>query len=239
MRPPVVDESLDYQRYLELDTLLSLQRPRSAGREPERVRLSEHFFIVVHQASELWLRQLLLDLDHAADALRAAHLEPAVEHLARAGRVFDLLHAHIEVLDSLPADCFARFRPYLGTASGAQSEQFAEVERAVGFGSREAPVVTALRTVAGAPLAEACRLDRRLLDVVDALLDISAAYWRWKVAHLACVVRMLGPLRGTGGTTGAEYLASRVRYPFPDLRDVRREATAEVRSALATASSTS
>ncbi|QFZ17890.1 tryptophan 2,3-dioxygenase family protein [Saccharothrix syringae] len=224
MNRQVVDQGLDYQRYLELDTLLSLQRPRAEGREPDRVHLAEHFFIVVHQASELWLRQLLLDLDRAVDAVAGGRLDAAAEYLARVSHVFGLLQAHIEVLDRLPPDCFTRFRPYLGTASGAQSVQFAEVERVMGFGSGEAPVVAALRRAAGdRGLAEACLRDDRFLAVVDLLLEISGSYWRWKAAHLACVVRMLGAARGTGGTTGAEYLASRVRYPFPELRDARRE----------------
>ncbi|MGM1058262.1 tryptophan 2,3-dioxygenase family protein [Saccharothrix sp. Mg75] len=215
---PVVDEDLDYRRYLELDALLSLQRPRVAGRETDRVRLAEHFFIVVHQTSELWLRQLLLDLDLGVDALRAARPRLAAEHLLRVGRVFDLLRSHIDVLDRLPADCFARFRPYLGTASGAQSEQFADVERALGFGRGPAPVLEALHAAtAGTTLAEACRRDPAYRQVVDALHDIAACYRRWKTAHLECVHRLVGAHRGTGGTTGADYLAARVRSPFPDL----------------------
>lgn len=216
-----------YRGYLALDTLLSLQKPLAAGREPDRVTSAEHFFIVVHQASELWLAQLLLDLDLAADALHTAAPQVAAEHLARAADVFDVLHRHVEVLDRLPGDCFARFRPYLGTASGAQSTQFAALERALGFGPDTAPIMTALdlaTTAAGTTLTGACHPESPFRPVVDALLDIARMYWRWKVAHLSCVTRLLGDLSGTGGTTGAHYLASRIRWPFPDLLTARREA---------------
>ena len=52
--------------------------------------MAEHLFIVVHQASELWLAQLLLDLDLAANALRRAP-ETAVEHVERAADLFRVL----------------------------------------------------------------------------------------------------------------------------------------------------
>ncbi|MGJ5694940.1 tryptophan 2,3-dioxygenase family protein, partial [Streptomyces pratensis] len=50
---------LKYQNYLELDTLLSLQKPRAAGSDAlKSTVLSEQFFIIAHQASELWLSQI-------------------------------------------------------------------------------------------------------------------------------------------------------------------------------------
>ncbi|WP_026424641.1 tryptophan 2,3-dioxygenase family protein, partial [Actinokineospora inagensis] len=67
----------DYQDYLALDTLLDLQRPRVPATEGPRVHAAEHFFIIVHQASELWVAQLLLDLDHATTTLRDGQYDTA------------------------------------------------------------------------------------------------------------------------------------------------------------------
>ena len=51
--------SLTYATYLKLDKLLSLQQPISV--EPKH---NETLFIVVHQATELWFKQILHELDH-------------------------------------------------------------------------------------------------------------------------------------------------------------------------------
>jgi len=55
---------VNYQSYLSLDELLSLQRPRSSPEHPD-----EMLFIVVHQASELWFKAILHDLDGLVGSL--------------------------------------------------------------------------------------------------------------------------------------------------------------------------
>jgi tryptophan 2,3-dioxygenase len=220
-------DHVDYQSYLCLDTLLSLQRPRVPVEESDRVRSAEQFFIVVHQASELWVAQLLLDLDLAALALRHDDPATAAEHLERAADVFGVLRAQIDVLDRLPVACFTRFRPYLGTASGAQSRQFAELERTLGLGPDPSSLTTALEeavTANGTTLAEVCRSDGPLRRVVTAMSTIARRHRAWKTAHLAVASRMLADRPGTGGTSGTRYLAGRVRLPFPELHAAHREA---------------
>ncbi|MFJ6676575.1 tryptophan 2,3-dioxygenase family protein [Actinosynnema sp. NPDC091369] len=227
--------TLDYSGYLCLDALLSLQRPQAPaevsdpGSDPgsDAVRSAEHLFIVVHQASELWMAQLLLDLDLAASALRRGSADTAAEHVERAAALFGVLRAQLDVLDRLPPACFARFRPYLGTASGAQSRQFAALERALGFGPTEPPLATALAeaaAAAGVTLPEVWRSGGPLRRVADAMSAVARGYRDWQAGHLAVVRRMLGDLPGTGGTAGARYLASRVRLAFPGLHAARHEA---------------
>lgn len=231
-----------YCDYLELDTLLTLQRPRVPASQG-RVRAAEHFFIVVHQSCELWLAQILLDLDHATAALSALSTLPAprvaeelaLEHLTRVAEAFDVLHEQVLALDRLTYHCFARFRPYLGTASGAQSAQFQELDRKLGVGTGASPVATAFAAAvsgAGLTLVEVCRADLgsgALHRIVEVLLDIGQSYWRWKIAHLAVVYRMLGDSGGTAGTSGADYLARRVAMPFPEMRHAQQSAPVDER----------
>jgi tryptophan 2,3-dioxygenase len=220
-----------YSDYLKLNTLLALQRPRVPIRE-SRVHAAEHFFIVAHQSCELWLAQILLDLGHATDALSRPRVaaELALEHLSRIADIFDVLHKELLALEQLSSYCFAQFRPYLGTASGAQSAQFHELDRKLGLGPGPSPVTTALIaavTSAGLDLADVCRNDLGagvFHRIVNALLDIGQSYWRWKVAHLALVSKLLGDIGGTAGTSGAGYLTRRLRLPFPELRKARRQA---------------
>ena len=219
--------TLDYSGYLCLDTLLSLQRPKAPAEESDAVRSAEHLFIVVHQASELWLAQLLLDLDLAASALRRGDPATAAEHVERAADLFGVLRAQLDALDRLPPASFARFRRYLGTASGAQSRQFAALERVLGLGPTAGPLAGALAeavAAAGVTLPEACRPGGPLRRVVDGLSAVAHGYRDWQAGHLAVVRRMLDEQPGTGGTTGARYLAARVRLAFPELHAARREA---------------
>lgn len=221
---------MHYREYVELDRLLSLQHPRVPAGQPSRVRAAEHFFIVSHQSCELWLAQILLDLDCATEALSAPDVagELALEHLSRVADILSVLHDQVMVLDRLPSHCFARFRPYLGTASGAQSAQFHELDHKLGLADEESPVERAFLgavIAGGLELDDVCRADLNagvLHRIIDALLDIAQGYWRWKIAHLSLVSRLLGDIGGTAGTSGADYLARHLRMPFPDLRRSRK-----------------
>lgn len=221
---------MHYREYLELDALLSLQHPRVPAGQGHRVWAAEHFFIVGHQCCELWLCQVLLDLDSATDALTAPNIagELALEHLSRVVHVFGVLYEQVVVLDRLPSRCFARFRPYLGSASGAQSTQFRELDRRLGVTSAGSPIERAFLSAVAASeleLSDLCRTELAagvLHRIIDTLLDIAQNYWQWKIAHLSLVSRLLGDIGGTAGTSGAAYLTQHVQLPFPDLRHARK-----------------
>ena len=61
---------LDYGRYLALDELLACQRPISPSHD-------EMLFIVIHQATELWIKLMLHELDAARGLIAADELAPA------------------------------------------------------------------------------------------------------------------------------------------------------------------
>jgi tryptophan 2,3-dioxygenase len=118
-------EPMTYGRYLCLDELLGLQRPLSASHD-------ETLFIVIHQASELWLKLCLHELQSARAALAADDLRPALKMLARAVRVQEQLAQSWSVLDTMtPAD-YLSFRESLGTSSGFQSHQYRLLEFVLG-----------------------------------------------------------------------------------------------------------
>ncbi|MEV6315543.1 tryptophan 2,3-dioxygenase family protein [Streptomyces sp. NPDC051776] len=217
-----------YSEYLRVNTLLSLQQPLSSGTEDRAVVLAEHFFIVTHQSCELWLKQLVADLEGVVDTLASASgtadLELSEELLRRADGVLRVLHEQVLVLDRLPLRHFAKFRPFLGNASGAQSEQFAVLTRLIGDNRRagalyEAFVAAAARSCLS--VTQVCRLGPGaggLHRVAEALLDVGDGLWRWKVAHLALMSRMVGGERGTGGSNGVDHLMRRITLPFSELR---------------------
>src|SRR5438128_8825528 len=128
-------DKLTYISYLCLDQILNAQHPVAPNEQGPAVRAAEHFFIVTHQAFELWFKQLLLDLADAAVLLPppTSDVELALDHLQRAKSVLRLLVQQMVLFDHLSPRSFLAFRPYLGSASGSESSQFRDVQRALGL----------------------------------------------------------------------------------------------------------
>src|SRR5215210_2749050 len=177
----IVDE-VTYARYLALDKILDAQHPIAPTTLGAGVRAAEHFFIVVHQAFELWFKQELLDLASAERALRPPDADPelALDHLQRVAAIHRLLGQQMVLFDHLSPRSFLAFRPYLGQASGSESAQFHAVEQALGLSGRgSSDLYEAFREVlerAGLTLEALYRDPSRagvLYRVAEALVDIS------------------------------------------------------------------
>ena len=72
-------ESQSYGQYLGLDQLLSVQKPVS-------VEHDEMLFIIIHQASELWMKLCLHELTAARDHISSRRSGPVVSRCWRASR---------------------------------------------------------------------------------------------------------------------------------------------------------
>jgi tryptophan 2,3-dioxygenase len=114
---------LTYGGYLKLPELLGLQQLLSDPPVHD-----ELLFIVVHQAYELWFKQLLFELESVRDRLFAADTERARHSLTRIHAIERVLIEHIEVLETMSPQDFLAFRDHLAPASGFQSAQFRELE---------------------------------------------------------------------------------------------------------------
>ena len=140
-----------YPTYLQLDKILDAQTPLGPVSLGSTVRAAEQFFIVVHQAFELWFKQVLTDLECSREALGAQPREPerALDHLLRVASIFRLLHQQMVLFDHLSPHSFLAFRPYLGTASGSESEQWRQVQKALGLrGQARSPLSDLLESAA-------------------------------------------------------------------------------------------
>jgi tryptophan 2,3-dioxygenase len=220
---------LTYSTYLHLNQLLALQAPVGPPSMPMHAQAAEHFFIVVHQAFELWFKQQLLDLQCAADALTSDDTEVAVEHLLRVAAIQRLLNDQMVLLDHLPPRSFLEFRPSLGTASGSESGQFHKVQHALGLRSLdESPVWVAFQGSldrAGLDLDTLYRDPSRcgaLYRVAEAMVDISEMNWLMAAMHVRTADRAIGDRPGTAGTSGVSYLMEALKEKaFPALWAVR------------------
>ena len=119
------DAQLSYGTYLQLESLLSLQQPRSPAHD-------ELMFIVVHQASELWLKLAIAELAAAMTEIGRGNPGPAFKMLSRVSRIQVQLTESWAVLSTLtPAD-YSAFRQSLGQSSGFQSYQYRQLEFMLG-----------------------------------------------------------------------------------------------------------
>jgi len=158
-------EAMSYADYLQLDTLLDAQHPRS-----EPPHHDELLFIVQHQTTELWLKLILHELRAVRDYLDADLVHQALKCLARVKHIQRTLTEQWSVLATLTPNEYAEFRGTLGTASGLQSAQYRAVEFILGNKNEHMLKVFASDEAASAMLAQ-------LLDepsVYDAFLRFLA-----------------------------------------------------------------
>ncbi len=128
--------SVHYKDYLQLDKVLDAQKLRSE--ELGTPAHDEMLFIIVHQAYELWFKQVLHELTAVRDAFKDKVVDErsifkAVERLSRVVEIQSLLIQQIEVLETMTPLDFLDFRSYLFPASGFQSHQFRKVEILMGL----------------------------------------------------------------------------------------------------------
>lgn len=237
-------DSPTYGSYLELDTLLSLQSPRS---QPEHA--DELLFIVVHQASELWFKVLLHEFDGLLAALADSSVGSALWYMERINALMRIVSAQISALETMPPQHFAEFRGYLGSSSGSQSVQFRALEAISGLRDphflraleAHGPVPPLVRDALARPTLQELflRLVEREGTTLDALytgpgptplyflaeklLEYEQLFAQWRFKHVQLVERVIGPgTGGTGGTLGARYLQATVAQRFfPQLWAVR------------------
>ena len=117
--------AMSYGDYLGLKDLLACQRPLSGAHD-------EMLFVVIHQASELWIKLCLHEIAGAIRQIRADDLGPAFKMMARVGRVQAQLIQSWEILSTMTPFDYASFRNSLGKASGFQSFQYRMMEYRLG-----------------------------------------------------------------------------------------------------------
>ncbi len=131
-------EPLSYNKYLRVRELVGLQTCLS-----DPAHHDELLFITVHQAYELWFKQVLHELDAAAAAMREDRPPAAARAMTRVVEIEKLLVAQIHTLETMTPINFLAFRDQLNPASGFQSMQFREVEFASGL--KDEAIMSAFR----------------------------------------------------------------------------------------------
>src|SRR3954464_366585 len=116
---------MTYGGYLQLDRLLSAQKPPSTHHD-------ELLFVIQHQTSELWFKLILHELRAALGHVQRDGLEATFKILARVKHIQAQLVSQWAVLATLTPTEYLEFRHVLGPASGFQSLQHRLIEFVLG-----------------------------------------------------------------------------------------------------------
>lgn len=128
-----------YGDYLGIGKLLELQKPLSL-KEGKLIAHDEMLFIIVHQAYELWFKQIRHELQACGEVLSkpaadddGPDMNVVVHRLKRIVEIWKLLNHQVDVLETMTPLDFLEFRELLHGASGFQSKQFRQIEAALGL----------------------------------------------------------------------------------------------------------
>ncbi|VXD10499.1 tryptophan 2,3-dioxygenase family protein [Marinoscillum sp. 108] len=113
---------LTYWDYIRLDTLLSLQTPRTSFPD-------EKIFILYHQITELYFKLILNEQDQLIMSTETPERDTYLKRVKRMNRYFDHLIDSFDVMiDGMDPEQFLNFRMSLLPSSGFQSGQYRLVE---------------------------------------------------------------------------------------------------------------
>ena len=145
-------DRMTYGKYLHLPEILNAQHLRTDEHD-------EMLFIIIHQASELWLKLAGHEIQSAIKNVEAEDFRQAFKVIARVKMILAQLTQSWSILSTMTPVDYLRFRDSLGPASGFQSYSYRNLEFLLGNKNRrlvevhrhDAPVYEELSRVLNAP----------------------------------------------------------------------------------------
>ena len=132
-----------YNDYLELNKILGAQHPES-DKPDNKPAHDEMLFIIVHQAYELWFKQILFELNFVGKVFKKEKIDDNSEdmnlvrhRLHRVVKILELLNLQVGLMDTMTPLDFLEFRNLLNPSSGFQSVQFRLVEATLGLSMKD------------------------------------------------------------------------------------------------------
>ncbi len=217
---------LTYASYLDLEKLLSLQKPRSSPPEHD-----ETLFIIIHQTYELWFKQLLHEFEKIKRDFSGGDLFGAIHTFKRVRTIMKVLVAQVDILETMTPSSFSSFRDRLETASGFQSVQFRQIEFSLGY-KRPSTIAYLKPDFPGYDRLQQLLHERSVVDHFYDFLATRGAQIPADVInrdvtqyrHIKLVERTIGAKKGTGGSPGVPFLKESLFRPvFHDLWAIRHE----------------
>ena len=134
-----MEKAVYYADYLQLDKITGAQEPESFkdGKTPAH---DEMLFIIIHQAYELWFKQVLFEVNSVIGIMskpavndNSPEMQTVVHRLKRVVTILKVLVQQIDIMETMTPMDFLDFRDMLRPASGFQSYQFKVLEAKLGL----------------------------------------------------------------------------------------------------------
>lgn len=221
---PIGEGKTDYEKYLKTVDLLSLQTPLEQAVSPE-----EPLFQLTHQASELWMKLMLIELERAIGFMD----EDKIQMACRCFRLIDdcqmvlmlqvdLIARHISIVE------YAKIRTVLGQGSGMESPGF---NRLLEMAPRLWDSFSALLARHGKTIREIYTQYEENIELhtlAEALVDYDDLFHKWRAHHFALVARTIGTEANSLKGLSTQVLQKGVKTRFfPELLDLRSILTNE------------
>ena len=120
-----LEDRLTYGKYLHLEQVLGAQHPVSKEHD-------EMLFIIIHQASELWLKLAGHEVEAAIRNVAEHDFRHAFKVIARVKLILMQLTQSWSILATMTPVDYLKFRDDLGPASGFQSYAYRKLEFLLG-----------------------------------------------------------------------------------------------------------
>jgi len=133
------NKAVYYGDYLQLEKITGAQAPESFkdGKNPAH---DEMLFIIIHQAYELWFKQILFEVNSVIAIMdkptlndNSPEMQTVVHRLKRVTTILKVLVQQIDIMETMTPMDFLDFRDMLRPASGFQSYQFKILEAKLGL----------------------------------------------------------------------------------------------------------
>ncbi len=196
--------------------------------QPTSTVHDEYFFMRILQAHEMAFTGMNRRVRDAVVALRAGDLGEATRLLEEVVAFMDRNASLFRIVATMRYEAFHTFREFTDGASAIQSEQYKRFEGLCGLppddrlGSpafESVPRVRAEVEEGQDTLTDAFRDaaadggNQAELEAIAGLLrHLEDSHRRWKSTHVTLATRMLGAARGSGHTTGVDYLSQWVDH---------------------------
>ena len=135
------EKAKSYEDYLQLEKVLGgVRRLSKENGDPQH---DEHLFIIIHQAFEIWFKQMLFDMDSIIEIFderpgrEEKKMLTIINRLQRMVLIWKLLIDQLYIIETMPPLNFLEFRCHLGSASGFQSLQFRLIENKYGLKEKD------------------------------------------------------------------------------------------------------
>lgn len=217
----------DYEKYIRTEELLALQKPLEACANAE-----EPLFQLMHQAAELWMKQLLFEVGRICRFMDEDKPHEAVHLFHRSALIWKLLVEQIEITETMaPADYHVLRVKSLGRGSGQQSPGFNRLlEVPPDLWKSFTGLLARRKVTAMEVFREPHGPHHELFHLTQGMMEYDERFVKWRYVHLKLVERVIGlRVKSLQDVPATALIPGTQSHLFPELWEMVPNLTDEYR----------